>query len=140
MENFSKYAINFILIGLFTVALFSWAFNVANDYDMDESIMKSDKFDYDSVEEQIEGTSEDAQAWSDKFTSDNPLLSSGSLVLFAIWGVTKLVWTSVTSIFNLLFGGISNVLGIPVVVTGVLSSILIILLIFSAWRLIKAGE
>lgn len=134
------FPISFLLASLFLICMISFAVAIAEDYGYDESLMKSDKFDYTELEEQVNKTSADAEKWSEAFRSDNLFVVAGGIVLYSIWAVLKSIYTSVSLIFTLLFGGASDVLGIPPLVIGVVTAILIITFILAMWRTIKAGE
>lgn len=140
MAEFKDFPINFLLAGLFIIALIGFGVGIAHNYGETDSLMKSDKIDFSRLESQVNQTSQDAQSWGNAFRSDNLFVSAGAIVLFSIWGIGKLIWTSVIALFTIFSDGATAVLGIPPIVTGVLTAILIISLIFALWRLIKAGE
>jgi len=50
------------------------------------------------------------------------------------------MWTSINTLWTIYLEGMHNVLGLDPMITGVLSAIIIIGLIFSVWRVIKTGE
>jgi hypothetical protein len=101
--------------------------------------MKSDKIDFSRLEQQVNSTSADANKWAETFKSDNLFVVAGGIVLYSIWGITKLVWTSVITMLTIFTDGASGVIGIPPIAVGVLTAIVIIGLIFGAWRLVKQG-
>lgn len=138
--EFKDYPINFLLAGLFIIALIGFGVGIAHNYGESDALMKSDKIDFSRLEQQVNQTSADAESWGNAFRSDNLFVSAGAIVLFSIWGIGKLVWSSVVSLFTIFTDGATAVLGIPPIATGVLTAILIISLIFALWRLIKAGE
>lgn len=139
MTSFREYLTIFLLAGLFLVALYSFATGIGNNYGTNMSIDRS-KIDLTQLENQINETSTNAKIWEERFTSDNLFVSLGSIVLFSIWGIMKLIWTSANSLVTIYLSGANNVLGIDPMVTGVATAILIIGLIFAGWRTIKAGE
>lgn len=140
MTDFREFPINFLLAGLFIICLVSFAVMVAHNYGQDETLMKSNKIDFTRMEQQINSTSTNANKWADTFKSDNLFVVAGGIVLYSIWGITKLVWTSVTTMLTIFTDGATGLLGIPPIATGVLTAIVIISLIFTAWRLIKQGQ
>lgn len=137
--SFQQYIIIFLVAGLFLVALYTFATQTAERYGEDFTVDNS-KIDLVSLQSQINQTSEDAKTWESRFTSDNIFVATGSIVLFSIWGIMKLVWSSINALITIYFEGAHNVLGIDPMVTGVLTAILIIGLIFAGWRTIKVGE
>ena len=140
MANFEDYPKNFLLAGLFIIAMITFAVMLGNNYGQDEALMKSDQIDFSKLENQINQTSTDAQKWGEAFKSDNLFVATGTLVLFSIWGIGKLIWGSVTTFSTIFLDGASSVLGVSPIVTGVVTAILIISLIFALWKVIKAGE
>lgn len=138
--DFKNYPINMLLAGLFIIALISFAVTLANNYGESEALMKSDKIDFTRLEKQINSTSSDANKWAETFKSDNLFVVAGGIVLYSIWGITKLIWTSVTVMLTIFTDGASGLLGIPPIAVGVLTAIIIISLIFASWRLIKQGQ
>ncbi len=136
--DLKDYIAGFLLGALFLVALFTFAFGIAGENDL-EGVYNTDKIDLTSLENRLESSRVDANSYMESFSSENPLESFGALVFFSIVGIAKLVSNSVITIFTILFGGISNVLGIPPLVTGTISAILLIGLIMAAWKLHKTG-
>jgi len=140
MANFEEYPKNFLLAGLFIIAMITFAVMLSNNYGQSEALMKSDQIDFSRIENQINSTSTDAQKWGEAFKSDNLFVATGTLVLFSIWGIGKLIWGSVTTFSTIFLDGASSVLGVSPIVTGVVTAILIISLMFALWKVIKAGE
>lgn len=139
MVDFKDYAVNLLLCGLFVIALVAFGTGIAHNYGEDASLMSDDRVNMTRLESTVNSTSEDAQRWSEAFQSDNLFVSAGGIVLYSIWGVGKLILTSVVTLFVVIFDGVSAVLGIPPVVSGVIFAVLLIGLIFALWRVIKAG-
>ena len=140
MADFEDYPKNFLLAGLFLVCLISFAVVIAHNYGQNEALMKSDKIDFTGLETQINQTTADANAWGETFKSDNLFVVAGGIVLYSVWGITKLIWGSVTSMFTVFTSGAGAVLGIPPIVIGVLTAIIIISVIFAGLRLVKIGR
>jgi len=138
--EFKDYAINTLLAGLFLIALISFGITLAHNYGENEALMKSDKIDFSGLETRLNQTNADATSWGETFKSDNLFVVAGGIVLYSIWGISKLVWNSVISIFVIFTDGASSLIGIPPIAIGVLTAIIIIGLIFSLWRLIKTGQ
>lgn len=138
-QDFKSYIVVVLLAGLFLVALYTFATQTATNYDQNFTVDDS-KIDLTQLREQINETSADAQNWERSFTSDNLFVSLGSIVLFSVWGIFKLMWSSINSLTTIYFEGMHNVLGIDPMVTGTISAILIIGMIFAVWRAIKTGE
>jgi len=138
--DFEEFPKNFLLAGLFLVCLISFAVIIAHNYGENDALMKSDKIDFTGLEVQINKTTADANAWGETFKSDNLFVVAGGIVLYSVWGISKLVWGSVTSMFTVFTSGAGVVLGVPPLVIGVLTAIIIISLMFALWRLVKLGK
>lgn len=128
----------FLLVGLFLVCIFSFIFSfTADNLDIE---LDTDEIDLTGLESKLNSSKSQAEEYMESFQSENPLISFGALILFSIVGIGKLIINSVSAIFNILIGGTSAVLGIPPMVTGVLTAIILMSLIFAAWKLIKTGK
>lgn len=138
--GFKSFIIIFLIAGLFLVALYSFATGIMANYNKDTALIDSDVIDLTELEQQVNDTGRQAQAWERSFTSDNLFVSLGSIVLFSIWGIFKLMWSSVNALTSIYFEGAHNVLGLDPLVTGTLTALLIISMIFAVWRVIKTGE
>lgn len=138
-KDFKSYIIYFLLAGLFVIALYSFATGIAENYNQNFTVDDS-RLDLRGLEEQIETTGSQASVWESRFTSDNFFVSLGSIVLFSLWGIFKLIWSSINAFTTIFLQGMNNVLGVPPLVTGTLTAMLIIGMIFAIWRSIKTGE
>ena len=133
MEDWSK---GLLLSGLFLICIIGFITSLGLNYGED---INTDHIDTSRVEAQISETSEDALAWQKAFKSDNLFVSTGTIVLLSIWGVIKLVWDSIITFLLIYLDIFTSLFGIPPIVTGVITSLVIISLIFLAWRTIKQG-
>ena len=138
--GFKEYPINFLLAGLFIVALMSFGVSMYSNYGQDASDITGGQIDLVRLQEQVNKTSTDTESWGEAFRSDNPFVALGSIILFSVWGVSRLMWNSVIALWSLISDLGSGILGIPQEVTGVILAIIIISMIFAIWRVIKAGE
>lgn len=139
-RGFQDYIVFFLLAGLFLIAIYSFASGVAVNYDQDPELIDDELINLTQLESRLNQTRADAETWQDKFTSDNFFVALGSIVLFSLWGIFQLIWSVITSFSSIFLDGMNNVLGVPPLVTGVISAIIIIGLIFAVWKSIKTGE
>ena len=137
--DLKEFASGFLLLGLFVICLFTFVFGLA-DNNTEIQNLDTSGIDLDYLETHLNSSKEDAEGYIKNFGSENPVVSLGSLILFSVVGVGKLVINSILITFNIVLGGISNVLGIPPIVTGIISAILMIGLIFAAWKLYHTGK
>ncbi len=75
-----------------------------------------------------------------EFESENPAPGFGSLIIFAIVGVTKTFTGSIITIYNILIVLPLGLLGVPTQVANILGSIVMMSLIFAAWRVYRVGS
>ncbi len=138
--DFKGYMLGFLLTGLVIVCIYTYGISIADNYNVDTPLIDSNKIDLTSLEQKVNDSSANAKNWEARFTSDNFFVSLGSIILFSIWGIFQLMWTSINTLWTIYLEGMHNVLGLDPMITGVLSAIIIIGLIFSVWRVIKTGE
>jgi hypothetical protein len=74
------------------------------------------------------------------FEKESPSFTAGFLLFGSIIDFVKKITSSFIAIFGIFFDLLSSVTGIPSVVIGVISAIVIISLIFMAWKVYKVGE
>jgi hypothetical protein len=138
--DYSDFIIGSLLVALVTLGLFYWAFGLAQDNGANPAVFNSDKINLTGLASSINESRQNAEAQREAFTSENPLVAFGSIVFSTITGVGKVFMNTVITFYNLVFGGVSNVLGIPPEVTGVLSAILVIVRVLAAWSLYRIGK
>lgn len=134
--GFEDWPKGLLLSGLFLICLIGFMTGMGLNYNKDIS---TSYIDTSKVQEQITETSERANAWGEAFKSDNLFVSTGTIVLLSIWGVIKLIWDVIITFVVVYLDIFTSVFGIPPVVTGVITAIVIISLIFTTWRTIKQG-
>ena len=138
MAEFKDYLINMLIVCVFIFSIFMFGTSIGQQYGVND-LVETDKIDTAGIQNQIEDTNEQAKNWESSFRSDNPLVSFGELVFGSLWGIMKLIGETMFNMWNFIIQALSNVLGIPPFLTGTLTTILIVSLIFAAWRSIKQG-
>lgn len=139
-DGFKDYIIKLLLAGLFITSLVTFGVSFTMDQGKSADVIDDGHLSLDELEQEINDTSDDAEAWAEAFRSDSVFVQLGAVIMFSIWGVMKLIWTSVVSLFTLILDSASTVLGVPPIVLGVLTAILLVSLIFAGWRVIKRGD
>ena len=138
--NFPVFLTSLILASLFIISLYAFSTKTAENYGQDTDLVDDNMLDLTSLEAKVDNASSHAEGWQDRVTSDNPFVAVTSIILFSTWGVFKLMWTSTSGIVGIYFNGMYNILGIDPMVTGTISALLIIGLIFAIWKVVKTGE
>lgn len=136
MDSFEDWPKNLLLSGLFLISIVGFMNGLGLNYGQD---LSTHYIDTSRVETQINKTSSDANAWGEAFKSDNLFVSAGAIILFSIWGVAKLVWDAIITFMIIYLDIFTALFGIPPIVTGVITAIVVISLIFLAWKTIKQG-
>jgi len=143
-HSFPKLLIAFIVITLFAFALLSSTIGLAGDYNQDTSEI-DDRIGLSTINSTLESTQEQAEIWRDTFSSSGDKSTLGQLldiIGFLAVGVFKLAGTMANFIFTpfAIFSNIlTNVLGVPLVVVGIINVLIILSIIFGIWSLIKRG-
>lgn len=112
-----------LLIGLFMVCIFSFAIGIGSNYGRTSSQMTSSAIDTHSIETKINSTNTAASGWLTAIQGDNPIVYVAIVTIKSVWGIAKAIITLIPSLFALYLTSISNVLGIPTIVTGVITTI-----------------
>jgi len=138
-QPFENYIGIFLLASLFLLSIYGFATSIGERYDKNLTI-DDKQIDLTRLEEKIDQTTEDAEKWQEAVRDDKPDIYLAVLVLLSIWGVIKLMWFSVIGLLSIIVEGAYNVLGIPPLALGVVITLLIIGLIFAAYRKWKTGQ
>jgi hypothetical protein len=130
----------FILVGIVIISLVFFgsgmlASNGGTNNLVDETAINLSGF-IDSVNQ----TSSTAENWNKAFTSDNNFLDVGAIVLKSFWESLKGMTSMMFGFIGLIAQISHNVLGIPSLVIGGIIAILIIGILFGAWKVMKTGE
>ena len=137
--DLKEYIFGFLLVGLFIVSMFYFAINfqAINKpiQGLDISGLKLNE-----IERNLTYAKEQAEGHESVFTQDNPKESEDDFQLITAistaWGGMKIA----KNLAGLILKSIYNTLGIPPLVLTVIITILILGLIFAAWKVIKTGK
>ena len=137
-----KIFISFAIAGLFVIAFMSFIANTQTNYGLDETIRDDATLNKTLVNlgTNFDSYDEDAEDQSLAQDNDDPKTEGGSLLFLSITKTGKVIKGMVTGVYNILVVIPSNLLGFPRIIMIVLTSIVSIILVLSAWRLYKAGE
>lgn len=137
--EFKEFIITLLFVSLFAVCITSFMSGLGQNYEVSASRMQSEYIDFDRIEAQVNETSNDANAWSESFRSDNIFVAIGTIVMFSIWGLAKLMWTASMNFITIYLDIASTLFGLPHIITGVITSVIIVIFIFAVWRAVKQG-
>lgn len=144
--EFKDYVIAFMLSILFFYCMyFGFAAGLQTYYGIHgantsfQNMTAGTRTSLNDMNEQLDAANDTATLWKETYTTDDAKDSTLVLFLKSIWGVVKGMFTSTFTIATLIFTVSHDVLGIPLLVIGVIIFIIIILLIFASYKVIKTG-
>lgn len=140
MDYFKDWPMTLIITGLVFICLIGFGVGIGGNYGKSSSTMTTNYINITPLQNQLNKTSTDAANWEKIFTSDSLFVVAGGIILYSIWTITTLLWTTVSTFFTIYFSIINNFLGIPPLVTGILTAVVVLSMIFLGWRLIKQGQ
>ena len=141
-EGFKGLIISFILVGLFAFAMINFGVQLSLENDSNQSILENSAINrsYHRLESNLTELRDEAQTQKEGFEGEDPKLEGGSLLFKSIVGAGKTFSSTITSVWIIISDVAYNVFGINEIILGVLASILLVTIIFLAWRAYKAGS
>lgn len=136
--EFKDYIITFIVSALFIISLYSFMTSIGDKNDKDFTI-DNNKIDFIGLKKNLSNINDESETWQQAVTDDTVDKSLAIVVLVSIAGVAKLMWQSIIFIAKIYAQVSYNILHIDPIVSGSILTILIILIIFAFWRVIKNG-
>lgn len=132
---------SFMLVGLFLFAMINFGAQIVLDNNANNSIIDDPRINltYSKLQGNLSDVSSDAETQKANFEKETPTLAD-SLLFTSIVGVGKAFTSTTSNMYNIIFLVVFDVLGFDPIILSVLGSILTIVIIFSMWRLYKAGE
>lgn len=142
MASFRELFITFSLISLFTFATISFVVLFQSENDSSNSILENDLINrtFTSIGGDIDDQESSSNSSKEAFESEIPERGFGSLVIFSIVGVAQSFISIITTTYNTVIVLPLTILGVPFQVAKILSSILMMSLIFLAWRVYRVGS
>jgi len=143
--------ISFLLVGLFTYSFISFGDKFQNDMDANQTLLNESDSNLNSTygffRTNLEESEDTANTSRTSFESEKVTSEFGSLTLSSVVGVAKSFTGTMIGFFNVIFDLIKVVFGFDegnsaafTAVIGTLSAILLITIIFFAWRWIRTGS
>jgi|TARA_Y100000310_G_scaffold97876_1_gene95551 hypothetical protein len=139
--EFRKFWVSFILVGLVLFSLMAFVVQFQEDHGK-STVLENSVFNdsYQALQTNLTGFRDTSQSQKENFEADPPTLSFGALIIFAIVSAGQIFAGMIVAIFNILIVLPASFLGIPPLVIGIFSSILVLTIILLLWRLFKVGE
>lgn len=141
MAGLRNYVITFVLVGLFMFSMFSFITNLQSENSAAVQIVTDPTVSNltSSLTSGLETFDDIANEQRGGFEREEASVGLGELVFKSITGVGKVIG-AVTITFYDIFGAAALLIGVPVIVINVLAGILVMTLVFLAWRLYRTGE
>ena len=139
MEDMKDWIVGFMLTSLFIVCILSFAVGFGALYGKSQEDMITDKFHIAVFNQSLVNAQSSSSSWAETLKSDNIIVVLGGLVIKSIWTIGKSVGTVIIGMFGLYNDVILSIFGVPPIVTDTITSLLVIVIVFLIWRLIKQG-
>ena len=150
-DGFRSLVISVLLVGVLMYALISFGVQFQKDMDAEQTILNETDSNlnntYKSLRTNLTGAEDTANATRTSFESEEATAEFGSLTFKSIVGVGKSFTGTMVNFFNIIFNLLKIVFGLDeessaafTNVVGTLTSILVITVIFFAWRAYRAGS
>lgn len=150
-ESFKGLVIGFILIGLFLLAMFTFAQEIIEDYrtssgnytgnlNLSSSKITGGAIDVENLTAFLGDVKGKGKTQDTTFKKKGLFSIGGSDILTGIWDVTVGVGTMITLPFFYISSILGLILKVPDWVIYVIEGILFLVIIFGIWRLIKSGS
>lgn len=134
--------VSVLLAGIFAIALINLGVNFASNNNSDVSLLDEDVINksYYNLEDSFEDFQSTAEA--NKNASDEEIASTGfnSIILFSALSSARAVTGSIATTYNVLKLIFIRYLGVPAIVIGVFSGMLIFIMILYIWKTMRSGD
>lgn len=141
MANFQDMFGNFLWLGLFILAGFTFMILVQNANNATQPIIEDPLFNesFEDLTSSLSGLEDTSGVQYSQFIGEEPKTGFGSIVLFGIVSAGKTFGNVVIGMFTILIKLPLVVIGIPQTLFSVIITWIIISLIIAAWILYKLG-
>lgn len=142
--KFSTIVFTAMLAGLFFFTLTGFAVNLMSDNNADFSLLDGENSYFNDSFYQLGGELSETQNTStiqlDAFTAETPTVGTDSFLFESVIGAFKVFGGTWKGIYNLTLGLAAETLGINEVIFNTFTAIILTLILFAGWRLLKQGE
>lgn len=139
MNELKDYIISFTLVGLMVSCMFIFIISLGSSYDKTSVDLLGESSGFVNLEQKVNQSINESKQWENLLKSDKLLANAAGLVLFSIYGIGNLIYDSTIGFAVLIIDLANNILHVPSMVTGVIMVIIIVLLIFATWKMLKQG-
>ena len=141
MAKFIKLFFSFMFIGIIVLSLFSFIVNFQEENNVEDKFVDDLLINrtYENLKLDLGGLSDESQAQKTLFESENPTSGFGTILLFSIVSAGKIFNGMVIGLFNTLIALPVIFLGLDPIILSVISTMLIITILFGLWVVYKLG-
>lgn len=141
MSNFYKLFVSFMMIGLVILGILAFQIGMQQDNNVNDTITNNALINntHSQIESDLEGLRGQSQAQKAVFESEDPTTGFGSILLFSILSSGKVFNSMVVGIFNSVMILPATIFGIDPAISSVISTLLLITIIFGLWIVYKLG-
>ena len=140
MAELTDKLIKFLLLGLFFLAIGSFAVLIGKPYGYSSAYMLTDQVSTIGIEQTLNDTNEQSTEWKEAFESSNPLFQVVGVAVESLFTIGKNMGTAIFGIFNIYLITMTNLIGFPPIVIATLTTILIVGLIVAIYLFFKEGR
>lgn len=142
--SFKSILISFLLASLFIISIFNFGLFTGFSYGFGADIMETPGMNINLLNQTMRTTTETtSQGWEQSYTNVttpfDPEAESG-FEFTSLWKIATSMWGATVGLFNFIASSVVNILGVDPLVVGVIFTILIIIMIFGIWRVLKRGD
>ena len=142
MASLRETFIQFSLVGLLVLSMLSFIAISQSENNLNQSILDNDVINdtFIRLGTNLTDFSSAAQTQKDSFDADEPKEGFGTLLIFGIVSAGRKFISLIVVVYNILIALPAQILGVPVVVTSVMTGILLFSLIALGFKLYRAGD
>jgi len=139
---FKSLIIGALLVGLFIVAFLQGFNQLAIDNDKPNVLLENDALNrtITSINTSIKDVDATVNKTKVKFEEEKSSVATGFFLLESIFSAGRTFTTMVVAVFTGTFTAFAEILGVPTIVIGVVTAILLISVILMLWSLYKTGR
>lgn len=144
MTNIKNFIIGFVLVALFVFSFVSFGRQFQLDMGSNQTILNESvsglNESYYDIETDLSEASTTAKASRNRTEGEQLEVSGGEITYRSIPKSTLSFWGTVSGIFSVIGSLLISTLGVPVIVIGAISTIIVISLIYYFWKNIRTGN
>jgi len=138
--TFKGLLVGFILVGVFMFATLTFAITIAEDYGYDSDDITGGKVDLDKVTTYLDDVGEAGESSDKRYKEIGIISIIGGETFSGIWEVITGISLMITTPFDFLAQILTLIFHVPRSVINALMGIVLFIVIFGIWRVVRIGE